>query len=71
VALKGRDAEEEVRCAEYACEVLGGRLVEIIPYSVWGDDRRSVVVYEKVRETPEMYPRRPGKPQKRPLVRGL
>lgn len=69
VALKGRDIEEEVRDAEHACEVLGGRLVEVVPYSVAGADRRHAVAYEKVGATPEEYPRRPGMPQKRPLTR--
>lgn len=67
IALKGRDAENEVRSAEYACQILGGQLLDLVPYKVRDEERRYVVIYEKIKETPSGYPRRSGIPQKRPL----
>lgn len=67
IALKGRDAENEVGSAEYACQLLGGQLLDIVPYKVREEEGRNVVIYKKIKETPSCYPRRSGIPQKRPL----
>jgi 16S rRNA (guanine527-N7)-methyltransferase len=62
-----RDAEEE-SAAALAAQELGLRLAEIRhvePYT--GARNHYLHVYEKVRETPARYPRRPGVARKRPL----
>ena len=67
-ALQKRGAEAEIAGAGNALEVLGGRLGEVHPVKVAGlDDGRVVVSVDKVRSTPQGYPRRPGMPQKQPL----
>ena len=68
IAMKKGDIRQEVEDASHAIDLLGGRLKEILPVKEPGlDDDRVLVVIDKVRPTPEKYPRRPGIPGKRPL----
>jgi 16S rRNA (guanine527-N7)-methyltransferase len=62
-----RDAEEE-SMAELAAEELGLSLTEIRHATPYEDAREHHLhLYLKVRETPELFPRRPGMARKRPL----
>lgn len=65
VTPKGSRAEEEVRAARRALDVLGGRAF-VFPFHVPGPEQRLVVI-AKLRPTPEQYPRRPGVPVRSPL----
>jgi 16S rRNA (guanine527-N7)-methyltransferase len=68
VAMKKGDTIAEVREASQAVHVLGGSVREIKDISLEGlDGERHLVVIEKVRPTPQKYPRRPGMPEKRPI----
>jgi 16S rRNA (guanine527-N7)-methyltransferase len=60
------DAEDPARAAR-AIELLGGALsrVQSTPSAARGSG--TVVIVEKVRPTPERYPRRPGVPARKPL----
>ena len=58
----------ELERARGAIETLGGELREVLPVSLPGLDDRALVVLDKLRPTPERYPRRPGMPAKRPLT---
>jgi 16S rRNA (guanine527-N7)-methyltransferase len=68
VAMKGRRALSEVNDSEKALELLGGEIEEVVdvkpklPFS-----SGQLVLIRKVSETPEMFPRKAGIPQKRPL----
>ena len=64
VAYKGREAEAEVEEAGTALEELGGQFEKIERNAM---DRQALVFVEKIRRTPDKYPRRPGIPRKRPL----
>ncbi len=69
VAWKGRRAAVEERDGAAAADRLGMRLAEVRyvePYA--GSRDRHLHVYEKVGETPEGYPRAPGRARKRPIV---
>lgn len=69
VAAKGPDPAAEVAAAEHAFDVLGGHLVnvtEVESLSEEGQPRTAVTV-RKHTGTPEQYPRREGRPSKRPL----
>jgi 16S rRNA (guanine527-N7)-methyltransferase len=68
IALKGRAVDKEVASAQYAFKKLGARLETIIPYCFEGETGRHVVVICKEAQTPDIYPRKPGIPAKRPLV---
>ncbi|NLJ79277.1 MAG: 16S rRNA (guanine(527)-N(7))-methyltransferase RsmG [Tissierellia bacterium] len=68
VSMKGPDIEDELKQARKAIETLGGRIKDVevltLPFS---DIRHSLIVIEKIRETPTRYPRGGGNPKKRPL----
>ncbi len=64
----GQGLRAELDSSRNALRVLGGRVQSIYPVKATGlEDNRVVVIIEKVRETPEEYPRRPGVPRKQPL----
>jgi 16S rRNA (guanine527-N7)-methyltransferase len=68
IAWKGEVEPAEARDAAAAADVLGLRLVareEVQPFP--GSRQRTLWVYEKTRETPPQYPRRPGMATKRPI----
>ncbi|HCM88947.1 MULTISPECIES: 16S rRNA (guanine(527)-N(7))-methyltransferase RsmG [Vagococcus] len=69
LALKAAKSEEEVIESKKAIAILGGKLVEeveiVLPFN---EDKRYVVVIEKKKETPKKYPRKPGTPNKSPLM---
>jgi 16S rRNA (guanine527-N7)-methyltransferase len=69
IAMKNWPPDAEVDEAEGAFTILGGRLRQIVRIGLGGLEDRSLVVIDKVRPTPEKYPRRSGVPQKRPLLR--
>jgi len=69
VALKKGDIDDEVTQAQKAITVMGGVLREIKPVALEEfDDKRCLVIIDKVKTTPPQYPRRPGMPEKRPLI---
>jgi 16S rRNA (guanine527-N7)-methyltransferase len=69
IAQKRGDIAAELRAAERAVLLLGGRLQETVPVSAPGlEDGRVLVVVDKTSPTPGQYPRRPGVPARRPLV---
>ena len=68
VTLKKGEIGPEVDASINAMDVLGGQIRETRGVDVKGlEDGRVLVVVEKVKPTPERYPRRPGIPSKRPL----
>ena len=66
LAYKGPDAEREVRDAEKALNLLGGRLNRIESVNL-ADFDHNIIVIEKIKETPSKYPRKAGTPAKEPI----
>lgn len=67
IAYKGGD-REEIKEAESAYKVLGGRLKSEILYELpEGYGERTLAVVEKIKNTPAKYPRGQGKERKNPL----
>ena len=68
LAMKGPQAEEELKTAQNALTQLGG-LVETIDSFRWTEEQweRVNICIVKVAETPARYPRSGGKAKKRPL----
>lgn len=68
MALKGPTLEEELDQAQNALSILGGEFIReekaVIPGRDW--DHRLAYI-KKVAATPEKYPRKAGKPEKKPL----
>ena len=70
VSYKSGNIQEELEAAGYAIQILGGRIKDTVKFKLPGSDMdRSLVVIEKIRETPARYPRRAGIPSKEPLMR--
>lgn len=68
IALKSGEIVEELQAAEKAIHILGGKIQEVIPYTLPESDiERNFVVIEKVSITPKKYPRKAGLPSKEPL----
>lgn len=70
MAYKGKKAEEETDAAEKAISILGGKIKKIEKYTldVSGEENeRSLIIIEKVKPTPEKYPRGGNKPRLKPL----
>ncbi len=69
LALKGPSLDEELADAAYAFEVLGGRVERIESAEIPGRDWSHRLAYvEKIAPTPAKYPRKPGMPEKKPLI---
>ena len=65
VSYKG-DSFEEVKEAENAVKILGGKVKEVYEYTL-EDAKRALITIEKVKNTPPKYPRGNGKERKNPL----
>lgn len=68
IAMKGSLADEELAEANKAIKILGGQIKEEIKFTLpIENSERSIVIIDKVKNTPKKYPRKPGTPQKTPL----
>jgi 16S rRNA (guanine527-N7)-methyltransferase len=68
IIQKGKNPTAELKDAAKALEILGGQVKQILPVSVPGlEAARHLLIIQKDKATPEQYPRRPGRPAKRPL----
>ena len=67
IAMKGAGAEQELASAKGAIAKLGGSYRETRSFQLPGGDARSLVVCEKISQTPTAYPRIGGKIAKSPL----
>ncbi|MCQ2380834.1 MAG: 16S rRNA (guanine(527)-N(7))-methyltransferase RsmG [Acidaminococcaceae bacterium] len=67
VAMKG-DAQDEIAEAENAIKLLGGKIAEIKNIKLPNlEDKRTLVIIEKIKTTPNKYPRKAGTATKEPL----
>ncbi len=70
VAMKSEKAPEEVKAAEFAIETLGGEIKQQKSVELPNDAGiRNFIFVGKVNKTPKKYPRKPGTPAKKPLVK--
>jgi 16S rRNA (guanine527-N7)-methyltransferase len=69
VSYKSKTAQEEAENASKAIAILGGKIENIVSFSLPGAEEieRSLVVIKKVKSTPGKYPRKAGTPLKEPL----
>lgn len=69
ICMKGSEVEEELEQAKNAISVLGGKINTINTFNLPKSDMgRNIIVIDKVRKTPEKYPRKPGTPAKEPIA---
>lgn len=68
ISMKGPDVDDELKEGEKAINILGGKITKkeliTLPKS---DIVHSLIIIEKIKETPTKYPRAGGKPKKNPL----
>lgn len=68
IALKGPAIDEELKDSSNALGVLGGKLKNVIEVTIEGTDlKHNVVVVNKKKECPKIYPRKAGIITKKPL----
>lgn len=69
VAMKAAQSEAEVTEAQKAISLLGGKLLSqeklALPLT---NDERYLITISKKKETPKKFPRKPGTPNKQPLI---
>ena len=68
IAMKGPNIEEEIKSAENAINVLGGRIEKIHNFKLGDtDNNRTIIVINKIKNTENKYPRKAGILRKNPL----
>ena len=68
LCMKGPAYKEELVRGEKAIEVLGGKLIEVLEVEIPGTDyTHNILVIEKIRSTPKIYPRKSGTPTSSPI----
>lgn len=69
IALKSSKGEEELEEARFGLGVLGGKVRETISYELPEEaGERQMIIIDKRSQTPKKYPRKPGTPNKSPLL---
>lgn len=68
VPYKSGEIDGEVKAAQTAIKVLGGKQTEVVKFTLPGSDiNRSFVKIQKVKSTGKKFPRRAGLPTKEPI----
>lgn len=73
LAMKGHLENDELRGGDRAATALGLEAGEVIPVPWLKEtevENRNLVLFKKIKSTPDAYPRRPGLAKKRPLSGG-
>ncbi|UXR78339.1 MULTISPECIES: 16S rRNA (guanine(527)-N(7))-methyltransferase RsmG [unclassified Staphylococcus] len=69
MALKSSKGQEELDEARFAIGVLGGRVEDVFGFTLPEEaGERQIIKIQKRSQTPKKYPRKPGTPNKAPLV---
>lgn len=68
VSMKGPDIDQELKLSKNAIDTLGGKVIDSKLVEIPGTDIvHSLIIIQKIRQTPTKYPRGGGKPRKNPL----
>ena len=68
LAMKSVESDAELAASQHAIAILGGAVEAVRDYAIPGTDvRHRLIVVEKVKKTPEKYPRMFAKIKKNPL----
>lgn len=69
ICMKGKNGLEELYESKKAIEILGGKVKTVeqlfLPET---DFERTIIIIEKIKNTPAIYPRKPGTPQGKPIA---
>ena len=66
MAYKATNCEQEIENSQNALNVLGGKIIEVDKQNLF-DSERSYVIVQKIKSTPNKYPRSQNKPRINPL----
>ncbi len=67
IAMKGKEAQEEMAAAENAIHTLGGKLLQKHDFILGEAGERSIIEIKKIAATPDAYPRRSKHIKNKPL----
>ena len=68
ICMKGSNTQEEVNESKFAINELGGKIVQVDEFFLPKTDmKRTIIIIEKIKNTPPKYPRKAGLPAKQPL----
>lgn len=69
IAYKGSNYEDELKEAQNALEILGGKVIHTIKLNLPNNyGERCLIIIEKTHETPSKYPRGGNQPKLKPIV---
>ena len=68
ICMKGSNIEEEIETGKNAIKILGGKIKDINEFDLPDSDiSRNIIIIDKIKNTPNKYPRKPGTPSKEPI----
>jgi 16S rRNA (guanine527-N7)-methyltransferase len=68
ISMKGPDVSLEIFESKKALRILGGEVIEVIEVKIpFSDITHSIVIVNKISQTPMVYPRKAGKASKSPI----
>ena len=68
ISMKAGNASQEIEDAKKAIKTLGGNINNIEEFNLpQSDIGRTIIIIDKIKETPGKYPRKPGTPAKEPI----
>jgi 16S rRNA (guanine527-N7)-methyltransferase len=69
IVMKGAQFESELSDAKKAIHTLGGEIEKVHTFQLpFENSERNIALINKVKHTPKRYPRKPGTPNKEPIV---
>ena len=69
ICMKGNNADTEIEEAKKAIKELGGEIIKVEKLLLPELNlERNIVIIKKIKQTPNKYPRKPGTPQKEPII---
>ena len=68
ISMKGSLIEEELELSKNAIKILGGKVEKVDEFNLPNSDiSRNIILINKIKETPNKYPRKAGEPSKKTL----
>lgn len=68
VCMKGSNVQDELNSSKKAVDILGGKVANVDKFVLPDSDiERNIIVIDKIKSTPNKYPRKAGIPAKEPL----
>lgn len=67
ICMKGPNYEDELKDAEKAISILGGKIEKVENLLISNEIERNIIIISKIKSTPNKYPRGQGKPLKEPI----